>query len=66
MIGNIVNLLDESFPNDLSANEIAAFEDSNSVMVAQGKPQCNYHYFKSFFKFITLLTFLGMDLRIKC
>jgi hypothetical protein len=66
MIGNIVNLSDESFLNDLSADQIAAFEASNFVIIAQGKPQCNYHYFKSFFKFITLLAFLGMNMCIKC
>jgi hypothetical protein len=41
MIGNIVNLLVESFPNDLSADQTAASEASNSGIVAQGKPQCS-------------------------
>jgi hypothetical protein len=54
MIENIVNLSNESFLNDLSANQLVASEAFNSVIVAQG----DYHYFKSFFKFITLLAFL--------
>jgi hypothetical protein len=58
MIENIVNLSNESFLNDLSADQLIASEAFNSVIVVQGKPQGDYHYFKSFFKFITLLAFL--------
>jgi thiosulfate reductase cytochrome b subunit len=66
MIGNIDNMSDRSFLNDLSADQIPVSEAPKSVIVAQGTTQCNYHCFKFCFKFITLLAFLGMHLSIKC
>jgi hypothetical protein len=47
MIGNIVILPDESFQKHLSVDQVHASEASDSIIVALGKSQCNYHFLKS-------------------